>query len=349
MKRRWCLIIGLLVTLLLVVEMAGAAAKKPSGVAELALYKGADRQQILEEGARKEGTLTFYTSGTWARFLVEAFQKKFPFIKVNSWRGGGDTLMPRVLEEYRAGKHLVDVIELTQAGEILMKEEGILQPYFSPNLAFIDDGALIKARGEGVYAAAFRASGIGLGFNTKLLTRDQAPKTYKDLLNPKWKKMMAMVGSNTGMDFVEALLHAHGEDFLKELAKQEIDVHSVSGRALSEMVINGEYSLSPTIYDSHVFEAKKKGAPIDWIPLEPVFVHLGQVVLPKHSAHPHAALLFIDFDLSKEAADIYKASGYNSLRKDVPALFAYKKHYGAANLDELKRAQELFNKLFLKK
>ncbi len=348
MKRRAVFLIYVLMVLFIFTGASVSAQKRPTTVAELALYKGADRQQILEEGAKKEGKLIFYTSGTWAQNTVNAFQKKYPYIKVEAWRAGGEALMPRVLEEYKAGKYFVSVLEFTQAVEIVMKEGGILQPFYSPNLAYIEEGAVIKVPGEGVFAAAFRASGIGLGYNTKLVAKDHVPKTYQDLLNPKWKGKMAIAGSETGADFVKVVLDTHGEDFIKELAKQEFDVHMVSARTLSAMVINGEYALSPTIFDSHVMESKKKAAPIDWVPLEPVYVHLGHVVLPKYSPHPHAAMLFIDFDLSKEAAEIYKAGGYTSLRKDVSAPVNYKKYYGAKSLGEVEACQELFNKLFLK-
>ena len=86
------------------------------------------------------------------------------------------------------------------------------------------------------------------------------------------------------------------------------------------MVINGEYTFLPTISESHVFDAKKKAAPIDWIPLEPVHVNLGQIGFPERAPNLHAALLFLDFILSKEVAEIHKAKGYNHTRKDVESL-----------------------------
>lgn len=93
----------ILVFCLLLPILTEAAPKRPDTMAELALYKGADRQQILEEGARKEGTITFYTSGILklaVRPVVDAFEKKYPFLKVMIWRAtGGMELVPRVTME----------------------------------------------------------------------------------------------------------------------------------------------------------------------------------------------------------------------------------------------------------
>ena len=339
-----------LTAIILMCGDAIAAQKKSKALAELTLYQGPDRQKILEEGARKEEKLIFYTSSVWAPPIVKAYQNKYPYIKVIIWRAGSSALVPRVLEEYGANKHLFDVIEITQAGNMILKSAGIAHLFHSPHLAAIEEGALNKSPIGGVFEAPFRTSGIGLGFNTKLIGKEQVPKTYQDLLDPKWKGRMAISGESTGANWMGTVLETYGEDFVRQLAKQDLQAHLVSGRALCDMVINGEYALSPTIFDSHVAESKAKGAPIDWIPLEPVHVNLGLIALPSHIPHPHAALLFIDFELSKEGAEINKAGGYNPMRKDVPPLLkAYKKFYGSKSVEQTKRWTELFNQLFLKK
>src|SRR3989304_6666169 len=128
----------------MVAGIAVSATKKPTTAAELALYSGPDRQQILEEGAKKEGKLVFYTVGIVnqaVRPVIDAFQKKYPFIKVDIWRAGSNDLLPRLLEEYRAGKHQCDVIEGTQLLSILMHKEGMIQPFYSPNLQSIQEDA----------------------------------------------------------------------------------------------------------------------------------------------------------------------------------------------------------------
>jgi iron(III) transport system substrate-binding protein len=188
-----------------------------------------------------------------------------------------------------------------------------------------------------------------VGYNTKLITLDQVPKTNQDLLHPKWKGKIAIAGSDTGQNWMGTMLVAHGEDFVKKLAEQKFDVHMVSGRAILDMVINGEYICSPTIFDSHAINSKQQGAPCDWVPLEPVHMNVGQIALYRHSPNPHAAMLFIDFELSKESAEIHKAAGYSPTRKDVVGVKTYKKFYGAKSVEEAMKWDELFSRLFLKK
>ncbi len=81
-----------------------------------------------------------------------------------------------------------------------------MQPFLSPNLAQIEDEAKTNATSGGVLAVAFRSSGIGFGYNTKMLSKDQAPKTYQDLIDPKWKGMLAIVGGGgTGSGWMSAI------------------------------------------------------------------------------------------------------------------------------------------------
>ena len=265
--------------------------------------------------------------------LVDAFEKKYPYLKVAIWRNAADTLMSRVLEEYKSGRYLCDVIESAQL--IHVAKTGILQPYYSPHQAAIEEGAMQKAPGEGYLTVGFREGGIGLGYNTKQISRKEIPKTYQELLDPKWKGKMAIAGSQTGVSWMAAMLVTYGEDFVKKIAQQNITVHMVSGVALQGMVESGEQILSPTVFDNYVSVAKQKGAPIDWYPLEPVYVNLGEMALFRHPPNPHAALLFIDFELSKEGAAIQKTvANYLSTRRDVPGGATYKKFYGAKTAEE---------------
>jgi len=345
-----CLVAALAV-IFLFSGTAMPAAKKPTTVADLALYRGPDRQQMLEEGARKEGSLTFYTTHILNRPLVEAFQKKYPFIKVDVWRAADIALLPRILEEYKAGSYLCDVIEGTQLPMLVLQKEGIIQPFYVPNLIYIQEEAITKAPGEGTLRVATRESGIGLAYNTKLVAREELPKSYPDLLDPKWKgKGKVTIGFDiSGRSWMQAMLATHGEEFVKRMANQNFDIQTVSSRGILDMIIAGEYLFSPTIFDSHVSESKKKGAPVDWLPLEPVPVNLGQLAFPRHSSHPHAALLFIDFELSQEGAELHKATGYSPTRKDVTGVKTYKKFYGAKTVEDQVKGAELFDKLFLNK
>jgi len=328
------------------------AAKKPGTMAELAMYRDADRQQILEEGARKEGKLMFYTTGSFQTFvgpIIEAFKKKYPFIKVDVWRTSNAPLMSRATEEFKAGKHTMDVVEGTQSTMVVMQQVGIVQPFISPNLAQIEDEAKTNATGGGALAVAFRSSGIGFGYNTKMLSKDQLPKTYQDLLDPKWRGKLAIAGS-TGVNWLSAIYRNLGEDLLKKIAAQNFPVQMVSAVALVEIVAAGEYVASPTLIDATVYVSKLKGATVAWVPLEPVRVLTGQIAVAKHAPNPHAALLFADFEISKEGGEILRGLGYGSFREDVaPVGQHYKKYFGIDTMEAVREEQDLFNKLFLKK
>ncbi|MFC1817276.1 ABC transporter substrate-binding protein [Thermodesulfobacteriota bacterium] len=353
MRTTRCILIIALVAWVFVFSAAvGSAAGKPTTVAELAMYKGTDRQQILEAGAKKEGKLIFYTTGILkqsVRPIVNAFQKKYPYIKVQIWRAGTRRLVPKVIEEYKAGRHVVDVIEPTQSAKIVLAENQILRAFYSPNAAYIEEGAYEEVPGGGYLWVGHYQSGIGLGYNTKLISKEKLPKTYQELLDPKWRGKIPITSSNTSVNWMGTMLVTHGEEFVKQMAKQDFIVHSISGRALLDLIIAGEYEFSPTCFNSHVSKSKGKEAAIDWMPLEPVHTLIGMITLPKNPPHPHASLLFIDFDLTKQAGEIYKANGYLSPRKDVPGESEYKKHYGARSSEEVRKWQKLFSILFTKK
>lgn len=145
--------------ILLAVLIVGAskvtAASEPKTVAEIALYQGADREKILIEGAKKEGQLTFYTDHTWFPTVAKEFEKKYPFIKVSAWRSDEQTLIKRVMEEYTAGRFLVDTISAIDPTQRILEREGILQEYYSPEIRYYGDE--YKGKGKsGVYYLGVR-------------------------------------------------------------------------------------------------------------------------------------------------------------------------------------------------
>ncbi|MFC1814642.1 ABC transporter substrate-binding protein [Thermodesulfobacteriota bacterium] len=352
MKLKMCYLCYLIAFLFLLSGIALSAPQKPSTTAEIAVYKGADRQQILEEGAKKEGKLTLYTVEILAQTLrpkLEIFKKKYSFIKVDVWRAPDLRVTSRLFEEYKAGRKIVDVICTTQAGVMVIEQMKILQAYYSPNVAHIEDAA-IKMGPDGTgYSAGFYESIRGIGYNPSLIGKNQVPKTYQELLDPKWKGKLAIAGSMSGVGWMGTILETFGEKFVEQLARQDFDVHMVSARALLDMVIAGEYMFSPTISNSHVFVSKQKGATAEWVPIEPAHAHLVQIMLPESPPNIHAALLFIDFNLSKEVGEMHIANGYGSPRKDLGRSVVYKRGYGPYSRNQLTTWKKMFDKLFLTK
>jgi iron(III) transport system substrate-binding protein len=283
-------------------------------VEAIANYTGADRQAVLEAGARREGSLLLYTTGTQIKPLLDLFEQKYPYLKVELARGSSADTARKVLEEYRAGFEKVDAFELASHGLVVPRDENILQPFQSPEFAAFAPDAIEPKR----HWVVVRESYTGVGFNTKLLPADKAPKTYQALLDPQWKGRMAMSGlSTTAINWVGTMAIVHGADFARKVGQQNIRIYNLTGRALANLMSAGEVMLSPTIYNSHVAASSDKGAPLGWFAPGPVPVTDTGVAIARKAPHPHAAMLFADFLLSKEGQVLYQELGYDSARTDV--------------------------------
>jgi iron(III) transport system substrate-binding protein len=317
------------------------AASAPMSPAQLALYQGADREKALIEGAKKEGQLTFYNSHTWFRTYVKDFEKKYPFIKVSEWRSDSKNLLSRAMTEFNSSRSMVDVIETTAEAMGVMRRDGMFQEYFTPEVRRYPDD--VKSKGKnGLYYLGDRETYNSLGFNTTLISSSEAPKSLKDLLDPKWQGKMSIAGTSTGVRWVGSVLDTLGREFLNKMAEREVKVQNMSGAALAGLVSSGEVPLSPTIFDADVTVAKQKGAPIEWRPLDPVVTTVGHSGLSSKAPHPHAALLFLDYLHSKEGQQLMMKGGLWSPRQDVGSLEQkFKKVY----LDSKYSLEEIENKL----
>ena len=326
-----------------VLVVGGAALAQPAGVEAIANYTGADRQKVLEEGARREGSLLLYTTGTQIKPLVDRFEQKYPYLRVELARASSADTARKVLEEYRAGYEKVDAFELASHGLVVPRDENILQPFRSPELsAFVAD-----AIEPGRHWVVVRESYTGIGFNSKLLPPDKAPKTYQALLEPQWKGKMAISGvSTTAVNWVGTMLIVHGADFVRKLGQQNIRIYNLTGRALANLMTAGEVMLSPTIYNSHVAASAEKGAPLGWFAPGPVPVTDTGVALARKAPHPHAALLFIDFLMSKEGQVLYQELGYDSPRSDVAGAGARMEKVYLTNRGNYIREYEDWAKLY---
>jgi len=303
------------------------AAAAPTSIAQLALYQGADREKLLIEGAKKEAALMLYGSHTWYRTMATEFEKKYPFIKVTEYRTDGRTLIKRALEEIRAGQYIADLIATTGEQMDLMKREGVFLEQHVPEARYYPDDVKHKGK-NGFYYVGHYETYASLGFNTSVITPADAPKTMRDLLNPKWKGKMSIVSTTTGTRWIGSTLEAFGREYLDKLAEQEVKVQNMSGAALSGLVVSGEVPLSPTIFDANITQAKQKGAPVDWRGLEPVVTTVAYAGLTLKAPHPHAALLYLDWLHSKEGQLMIQKGGLWSPREDIGSLTQnFKKSY----------------------
>jgi len=300
--------------LLAIVTSAQAQNQKPPTLAELAAYTGADREQRLFAGAKSEGKVMWYTSlaGSSYKELAKGFETKYPGVKIEAYRGTSNDLMTRIVAEAEAKHFLADAIETTLPVLRYMREGMMLTPYVSPALGKYPASAKEKADRGLLYWAIDRETYMGVGYNTNIIPASVVPKNYGDLLKPALKGKMGFVTSDTGARTIGSMVKYKGEEFVKKLKIQDITLHSISGRAMADLVISGEVGLSPTIFRDHALESKAKGAPIDWVPMEVVPTNAGAVALVAQAPHPYGAVLLVDFLFSAEAQKILGDLEYGS-------------------------------------
>lgn len=347
--RRALVALGTGVLIAASVLLAPAWAQDADKVKEVANYHGEDRQAMLEAGAKAEGKLVIYTTGTQIDPLVAKFHEKYPFIAVEQLRASASDIARRVFEEYRAGYFAVDGFELSAYGLIVPRDNGALLPFYSPEAANFPDNAK-ETNGNWIVV---RESYPVLGYNTKLVAEADVPKTFDDLLDPKWKGKMAVSGSlSTTGNWIGSLVISKGADFVRQLKKQDIRVYEVTGRALANLLVSGEVAISPNVYDSHILASRQAGAPVAWRALGPVTVTDTSVALASRAPHPHAMMLFADFLMSKEGQEMYKTLGYSSPRTDMQTGTSPKEKIYLSNrpnyIQEFEEWSALFKEVFLR-
>jgi ABC-type thiamine transport system substrate-binding protein len=220
---------------------------------EVLNYKGADREKVLLDGAKKEGEVVFYSGvivNQALRPIAEAFMKKYPFIKMTYWRAETEQIVAKVQAEVRANNVVGDVLEGTGLGEVSV-QAGIVQPYYSPVVEEYPE----RYRDPRHLWTLTRLSYFGTAYNTKLVPPGTQPKSYEDLLDPKWKgKLSWRINTSTGTPlFFTNLRKAWGEDkamaYFRKLKDQKIvNFGSGSARTLVDRVIAGEYPIALQIF-----------------------------------------------------------------------------------------------------
>jgi iron(III) transport system substrate-binding protein len=300
---------------------SSSSTNRPTTPAEIAAYQGSDRQQMLEEGAKAEGTLTWYTTiaGDVLDAQVKGFQQKYPYLKVEIFRTDTIPLQTKLIQEAQTKKYVADVTETgqDQAG-VLRDELKVLLPYFTPAAKNRQPSGLSPASGGLNYYVLDSESYVGFAYNTNAIPESAVPKTWKDLLNPGLKGKMSVAGTSTGVTWMGNILTNQGEAFATQLAKQQdIKVQQISGKALMDLIASGEVAASPAIYRDHAQQAEEKGAPVKWIPLDPVTTGPYAVGVIAGSPHPHAAMLFADYLLGESGLKTMEQFHYGSSASDA--------------------------------
>ena len=284
-----------------------ALAQAPSNNDAIFRYRGADRAARLVERAKREGRVVLYTSlaPTESTPLAAAFEKKYG-VRVELWRAPSERVIQRAVTEARARRQTADVIETNGPEMEGLTREKVLAEVYSPHIADLPASAVPAHRTW----LPDRMNFYGVGFNTTKVKRAEIPATYEGFADPKWKGRIGLEA--TDAEWMATLIKSWGEakgmDYFRRIAAMRPDVRE-GHILLTTLVAAGEVPVGLTMYNANVEAVKRKGAPIDFVPVQPVVARPQGIGVARDAPHPHAALLFLDFVLSPEGQQLFESMG----------------------------------------
>ncbi len=303
---------------LLALTPCGFALAQGGATADIAAYAGPDRAEKLVAGAKKEGTVTVYTSANVddMAVLTSAFEKKYG-VKVRVWRGSSENIVQRSVTEARGGRYDADVFETGGAAMESLHREKLLQAVKSPALADLDPAALTAhSEWTGTRYNIFVAA-----YNTKLIKKDELPKSYDDLRDPKWKGKLGIEADDS--DWFGAVIDQLGDERGLKLFRDIVAINGISVRKghtlLANLIISGEVPLALTTYAYRAVQLKNSGAPVDWFVIPPTIARFEGAGVARRAAHPNAAILFYDFMLT-DAQELLRDRAYFPASRNVKPL-----------------------------
>ncbi len=331
---------------ILLVPCAGASAQTQT-TADVAGYTGADRTERLVAGAKREGMLTLYTSAAVADMapVTAAFEKKYG-VAVKMWRASSETIVQRSVTEARGGRFDADVFETGGAALEALHREQLLQPLNPPATADLNPAAL-TAHHEwtGTRFNVFVAA-----YNTGLVRRDELPKRYDDLLDPKWKGRLGIEAEDS--DWFGTVIDSLGEERGLKLFRGIVAANGISVRKghtlLANLVVSGEVPLALTIYTFRAEQLKKGGAPLDWVAIPPTIARFEGTAVARRAPHPNAAVLFFEFLLT-DAQELLRGREMFTARKSQPLPGGLSLTFldAARSLDESRKWSKLYRDIVI--
>jgi iron(III) transport system substrate-binding protein len=276
--------------------------------------------QALIDAARKEGQVSYYTSTDLpvAEKVARAFEAKYPGIAVRTERSGAERVFQRIGQEYSSNIHAVDVVNSSDAAHfIVWKRDGLLLPYVPEDVAKFP----VEHRDVDGQYASFRVWLSIIAYNTNMVKAEEAPKSFADLLDPKWKGKIVKAHpgySGTIMTATYQMQRDLGWSYFEQLAKQNIMQVQSSADPPKKLDL-GERAVMADGNEYNIFQLKEKGRPV-----EPVYATEGSplIIGPngvfKSSPNPNAAKLFQAFCLGREAQQlIIDVGGLRSVHPDT--------------------------------
>ncbi len=262
--------------------------------------------QALIDAAKKEGQVVYYTSTDLpvAEKVAKAFEAKYPGIAVRTERTGAERVFQRIGQEYSSTIHAVDVVNSSDAAHfIVWKRDGILLPYVPEDVAKYP----AEHRDVDGQFASFRVWLSIIAYNTHMVKPEEAPKSFADLLDPKWKGKIVKAHpgySGTIMTATYQMQRDLGWSFFEQLAKQNIMQVQSSADPPKKLDL-GERAVMADGNEYNIFQMKEAGRPV-----EPVYATEGSplIIGPngifKSSPNPNAAKLFQAFCLGRDAQQL---------------------------------------------
>lgn len=321
-----------------------AASAQGTDITALSQRTGSDREAKLAEAARKEGSVNVYTSLVSKDMgaLAAAFEKKYG-VKVSYWRAGSEKVLQRAVTESHAGHHEVDVVETNGPELEALAREKILAPATTAHeKELLPESIRPHRRWTGLRLNMFVQA-----YNTNLVKKADLPKTYQDLLDPKWKGKIAMEAED--VDWFAAVVSGMGEAQGVKFFRDLVSTNGIGLRKghtlLAGLVASGEVAFALTLYNHNADKLKKEGAPIEWFQIQPAYARVNGIGVTSRAPHPNAALLFFDYLLGPEGQAILQKQQY------IPTNLTLKDPHTSAHLRFidpriLLDEQDKWNKLF---
>ena len=270
--------------------------------------------QALIDAAKKEGAVVWYTSQIINQLVVPevtAFEKKYG-VKVEYVRANTGDIVIRIDNEAKAGKVLADVFDGTSPVAVLKRDNRVMK--WVPDVAKDFPKELVDPEGYWIADYIFV---VVAAVNTDLVPAGTEPRTWQDILDPKWRGKMAwgsIPSSSAGPGFVGLVLREYGEQrgmaYLQQLATQKIAGIPTATRQVLDQVIAGEYPVALQAVNHHAVFSAARGAPVKWLPFEPAMINLGAVSVTAGAPHPNAGKLLVDFLVSEEGQAIFRDNDY---------------------------------------
>jgi iron(III) transport system substrate-binding protein len=280
------------------------------------------QSQKLIDAAKKEGEVVWYSSHLppeTFQLVSEAFAAKYPGMKLNIVSGASASVYQRMMQDARMKVARADVLSTATTGHFIdLKKQGMLAQYAPDNMSKVDP--IFRSYGDDNYYYATEAVIFCIAYNSNKVADADAPKLWKDLLDPKWKGKIAMGSpafSGSVAEWAAEMVKLYGWQYFETLNTQQ----PLIGRSVIDGVtslVSGERMVSPTLVGVALASAKQ-GNPIKVVyPDEGAVLVMMPSAILKNAPHPNGARLLIEFLLEKEYAAISAQAGYQPPRSDVP-------------------------------